>query len=263
MHRMSRPHFHGCTCVAMATWMTLTAGACGKGLFTLGPSASAIGDGGTEADGAGYVPPDANGAVDLPPSADGQVDLTPNGDGQALPNPDAPPGADRLSDDAIPESNSIVIIDGQSGEVDLGDAKLSVPKAAFAQPTTVMLTLVSDDGKLEGYPGPIGPIYSVSGTDAQQRPVTLQHPATFTLSFRPAGASIPEGRVALSYLDTAASLWIIVSGSSYNAGTGVITANVNVLDFKGAPLLLAPIVSCLIGGQTCALGKTCQGGACQ
>ena len=253
MHRMSRPHFYGCTCVAMATWMTLTAGACGKGLFTLGPSASAVGDGGTQADGAVYVPPDANGAVDVPPSADGQV----------LPNPDAPPGADGLSDGATPESTSIAILDGESVEVPLGDANLSVPKAAFAQPTTVTLSLKSADGKLEGYPGPIGPIYSVSGTDAQQRPVTLQHPVTVTLSFRPADASIPEGRVALAYLDTAASLWIVVSGSSYNAGTGVITANVNVLDFKAAPLLLAPIVSCLIGGQTCALGKTCQGGACQ
>ena len=250
---MSRPQLYGCTCVAMATWMTLTAGACGKGLFTLGPSASAIGDGGTEADGAVYVPPDANSAVDVPPDADGQV----------LSKPDAPPGADGLSDSATPESTSIAILDGESAEVPLGDANLSVPKAAFAQPTTVTLTLVSDDGKLEGYPGPIGPIYSVSGTDAQQRPVTLQHPATFTLSFRPAGASIPEGRVALSYLDTAASLWIIVSGSSYNPGTGVITAYVNVLDFKGAPLLLAPIVSCLIGGQTCAAGQSCQGAACQ
>jgi hypothetical protein len=233
--------------------MTLTAGACGNGLFTTSPLVITI-DGGSEADGGADVPPNADGAADARPGADGR------------PSIDAPSAPDGPSDSATPGSNWTAIVDWQGGEVDLGDASLIVPKEAFSQPTIVTLTLVSDDGRLDGYPGPIGPIYSVSKADAQQkadaqpRPVPLQHAASFTLAFRPADASIPEDRVALAYLDTLARLWIIVSGSSYKAATGLVTGS--VFDFSGTQLL-APIVSCLIGGQTCSGGQTCLGGACQ
>ena len=271
MHGMSRPHFHGCIRVAMATWMTLTAGACGKGLFTHGPLAITAGDGGTNADGTVDAPPSADHALDVPsgadrafdlfPGADRAFDLFPSADGQAPPISDAPPGADGPSDSAAPRPTATAIIDWQGGDVVLGNARLRFPLDSFASPAIVTLTLVSDDGKIEGFPGPIGPIYSVSKTDLQQSPITLQHAATFTLSFRPADTSIPEGRVALASLVTASRLWIVVSGSSYNAGTGVVTAS--VFDFPDAQVLLAPVVSCLISGQPCAAGQTCQGGACQ
>ena len=242
---MSRPHFHGCTRVALAAWMTLAAGACGKGLFTTSPLVETTGDGGIEADAAVIGSPDTDGPVS--PTVD------------TYPEDKAPPDS-ATPDGATPGASSTEIIDWQGGDVYLGDASLNVPKEAFYQPTNVTLTLVSDDGKLDGYPGPIGPIYSVSKTDAQQRPVALQHAATFKLNFRPADTSIPENRVALAYLDTLARLWIIVSGSSYNAKTAVVTGS--VFDFVGTQLL-APIVSCLIGGQTCSGGQTCKGGACQ
>jgi hypothetical protein len=248
---MNRPHFHGRLRVAMATWMTLTAGACGKGLFTHGPSAVAAGDGGT----------DAGGTVDVPPNADRAPDVFPSADSQAPPIFDAPPGTDGPSDGAAPASTATGIIEWQGGDIVLGNASLKFPLDSFSSPAIVTLTLVSEDGKFEGFPGPIGPIYSVSKTDLQQSQITLQHAATFTLSFRPADASIPEGRVALASLVTASRLWIVVSGSSYNAGTGVVTAS--VFDFPEAQVLLAPVVSCLISGQTCAAGQTCQGGTCQ
>jgi hypothetical protein len=282
MHGMSRPpHFHGCIRVAMATWMTLTAGACGKGLFTHGPLAISAGDGGTNADGTVDAPPSADRALDVPPGADRGLDVPPgadrgldvlpgadrvldvfpSADTQVPPISDAPPGADGPSDSATPRPTATAIIDWQGGDVVLGNARLRFPLDSFASPAIVTLTLVSDDGKIEGFPGPIGPIYSVSKTDLQQNPITLQHAATFALSFRPADASIPEGRVALASLVTASRLWIVVSGSSYNTGTGVVTAS--VFDFPDAQVLLAPVVSCLISGQPCAAGQTCQGGACQ
>jgi hypothetical protein len=212
-------------------------------------------DGGTEADGPVVIPPASDGPVVIPPASDALVS----------PAVDASPDQPVPPDGATPGSSSTKIIDWQGGVVDLGDAELIVPKEAFAQPTTVTLTLVSDDGKLEGYPGPIGPIFSASKadaqpTDAQPRPVPLQHPASIKLSFRPADPSIPEDRVALAYLEPLARLWIIVSGSSYDATAGVVTGS--VFEFLGTRLF-APVESCLLGGQICPGLQTCKAAACQ
>ncbi len=143
----------------------------------------------------------------------------------------------------------------------LGDATLIVPRDAFAQPTTVTLTLISSDGTLAGYPGAIGPIFSLSKTDALGQPATLQKPATFELNFAPADASIPAERVALAYFDTQSNpnLWIAIADSSYDSGTGVLTGS--VFEFSETRLF-APVESCL-AGQACPDPETCAGGACQ
>ena len=143
-------------------------------------------------------------------------------------------------------------------------ATVTVPRNAFAQPTIVTLTLVAfapvnNDAGVAGPSGPIGQIFSLSKTDALLRSVTLQSPASFQLKFTPADTSIPVQRVVLAYLQTNPNLWIAITGSSYDASTGVLTGS--VFEFSETRLF-APVESCLTG-QACSAPQTCQGGACQ
>ena len=239
--------------------MTLTASNCGRGLFAPGPVVDASGDSGTSVDAMDGVAPETDGhAPDVVP---------PYTDGPILPVLDAYPDQQIVPDgtaDAIGPGSSITVqIDSPGGDVPLGDATLIVPRGAFAQKTNVTLTLVGDDGTLADHPGAIGPIFSLSKTDALLGvEVTLQQPATFQLRFTPADASIPAQRVALAYLDTQSNpnLWIaIIPDSSYDARTGVLTGN--VFDFSGTRLF-APVESCLTG-QACPDPETCGGQACQ
>ena len=246
--------------------MTLTASACGNGLFTLGRVGH---DGDANGDAADVIAPRPDGnVVDVvPPKPDGRVVdvVPPQPDGPVLPVFDASSDQQVLPDsaaDAIgPGASRTGIIDSPGGQVPLGNATLVVPRNAFAQPTTVTLTLLSSDGTLAGYPGAIGPIFSLSKTDALGQPVTLQKPATFELNFTPADTSIPAARVALAYWDTQSNpnLWIAIVGSSYDPGAGVVTGS--VFEFAGTRLF-APVESCLTG-QTCPDPKACAGGACQ
>jgi hypothetical protein len=259
MSSMSRPCFSGCTQVALAACMTLVASACGQGLFTTSPLVETS-DGGTGDDGVVVPPvPDGSGAFDAFPNQEIPLDgAAPDG---AAPDGVAPDGA--TPDGLAPGSSRTQIVDSPGGDVTLGNATLSatvaVPRNAFAQPTIVTLTLISEDGG--EYPGSIGPIFSLSKTDALLRPVTLQKPATFNLSFTPADASIPAQRVALAYYDTQSNpnLWIAITGSSYDSSTGVLTGS--VFEFSETRLF-APVESCLTG-QACSAPETCQGGACQ
>jgi hypothetical protein len=260
MSSMSRPWFHRCTQIALAIWITLAAGACGKGLFTNRPLVETK-DGGTGADG----------PFDIPLASDGPE--SPADD--AYPDQEVPPDAtadgarDRAADVPVPPSSATQIIDFPGSHVTLVNAAFSatlvVPRGAFAQPTIVTLTLVtpslaSDDGGLAPPPGPIGPIFSLSKTDALGRPVTLQNPASFELAFTPADGSIPVQRVALAYLDQSnPNLWIAISGSSYNQATGVLSGS--VVEFS-ATRLFAPVESCL-SGEACPDPETCGGQACQ
>ena len=257
---MSRPCFYGCTQIALAAWMSVAASACGKGLFTARPLPVDTGDGGTGADGPFDIPLASEGpespAVDAYPDQEVASDAPADG------------AMDRTPDGLVPGSSATQIIDYPGDSVTLGNvafsATLIVPRGAFAQPTIVTLTLVAitlanDDGGLAAPPGPIGPIFSLSKTDALGRPVTLQNPASFELSFTPADGSIPPQRVALAYLQTNPNLWIVVSGSSYNQATGVLSGS--VVEFS-ATRLFAPVESCL-SGEACPDPETCGGQACQ
>jgi hypothetical protein len=248
--------------------MTLMASACGNGLFTLGRVDDGGSDGRASIDAADVVPPQTDGhVVDVvTPQTDGHVvDVAPPQTDGPVPVFDASIDQQVLPDsaaDAIgPGASRTEIIDSPGGQVSLGNATLVVPRNAFAQPTTVTLTLISSDGTLAGYPGAIGPIFSVSKTDALGQPVTLQKPATFELNFTPADTSIPAARVALAYWDTQSNpnLWIAIVGSSYDPGSGVVTGS--VFEFAGTRLF-APVESCLTG-QTCPDPEACAGGACQ
>lgn len=256
---MSRPRFHRCTQIALAAWIAVAASACGKGLFTTSPLVE-TNDGGTGADG----------PFDLPLASDGPespaVDAYP--DQEVASDAPADGAMDRTPDGLVPGSSATQIIDFPGGRVTLGNAAFSatliVPRGALAQPTIVTLTLVAitlvnDDGGLAAPPGPIGPVFSLSKTDALGRPVTLQNLASFELAFAPADGSIPVQRVALAYLQTNPNFWIVVSGSSYDASAGVLTGS--VFEFS-EPRLFAPVESCLTG-QACPDPKTCGGGACQ
>ena len=264
MSSMSRPCFSGCTQVALAACMTLAASACGQGLFTTSPLVETS-DGGTGHDGVVVPPvPDGSGAFDAFPNQEIPLDgAAPDG---AAPDGVAPDGA--TPDGLAPGSSSTQIIDSPGGDVTLGNATLSatvtVPRNAFAQPTIVTLTLVAfapvnNDAGVAGPSGPIGQIFSLSKTDALQRSVTLQSPASFQLKFTPADTSIPVQRVVLAYLQTNPNLWIAITGSSYDASTGVLTGS--VFEFSETRLF-APVESCLTG-QACSAPQTCQGGACQ
>ncbi len=254
---MSRPHFCRCAQAALGAWMTLTASACGKGLFTPGPLVDASGDG-RATDG---VLPETDAPV-LPAFdayPDQQVPLDGAADSAALP--------DSAADGIGPPPSKTGTIDSPGGSVIFGNATLVVPRDAFAQNTFVTLTLISDDGTLADHPGAIGPIFSLSKTDATSdatpgSDVTLQQPATFELSFTPADTSIPAQRVALAYLNTQSNpnLWIaIYPDSSYDAKTGVLTGS--VVEFDGTRLF-APVESCPTG-QACPDPETCGGQACQ
>jgi hypothetical protein len=271
MEDMSRPHFFRCVQAALAACMTLTASNCGNGLFTPGLEVDANGDGGTSVDAMenGVAPEtDVRAADDVPLGTDGRAadGVAPDTEGPILPVFDAYPDQqlvpDAISDGIGPESSKTASIDFPGGDVILGGATLTVPRGTFAQETFVTLALISDDGTLADHPGAIGPIFSLSKTDALGRDVTLQQLATFKLNFTPTDASIPAQRVALAFLNTQSNpnLWItIIPGSSYDARTGVLTGN--VFDFSGTRLF-APVESCLTG-QACPDPETCGGQACQ
>jgi hypothetical protein len=273
MPSMSRPCFNRCTQIALAAWMTVAASACGKGLFTARPLPVDTGDGGTGADGPFDIPLASDGpespAVDAYPDQEVASDAPVDGAMDRTPDGEMDRAADGTADVPVPPSSATQIIDFPGSRVTLVNAAFSatlvVPRGAFAQPTIVTLTLVtpslvSDDGGLAPPPGPIGPIFSLSKTDALGRPVTLQNPASFELVFTPADGSIPVQRVALAYLDQSnPNLWIAISGSSYNQATGVLSGS--VVEFS-ATRLFAPVESCL-SGEACPDPKTCGGGACQ
>lgn len=252
MHDMSWPHFCRCLQAALAAWMTLLASACGNGLFTPSRVGDDAGDGGASVDAADVAAPGTDGhALDVvAPETDGPV-FDASSDQQVPP--------DSAADAIGPGASRTEIIDSPGGRVSLGNATLVVPRNAFAQPTAVTLTLMSSDGT--DYPGAIGPVFALSKTDALGSPVTLQKPATFELNFTPADTSIPAARVALAYFDTQSNpnLWIAITGSSYDPGTGVLSGS--VFEFSGTRLF-APVESCLTG-QACPDAETCGGGACQ
>jgi hypothetical protein len=263
MDHMSRPHFCRCAQAALVACMALTASACGKGLFVPGPLVDASGDGATSVDAADGAPPETDGPV--LPAFDAYPDQQVPSDGVALPDGAALP--DSAADGIGPPPSKTETIDSPGGSVIFGNATLVVPRDAFAQNTFVTLTLISDDGTLADHPGAIGPIFSLSKTDATSdatpgSDVTLQQPATFELRFTPADTSIPAQRVALAYLNTQSNpnLWIaIYPDSSYDAKTGVLTGS--VVEFSGTRLF-APVESCPTG-QACPDPETCGGQACQ
>jgi hypothetical protein len=265
--------------------MTVAAGACGKGLFTI-PLVEPTGDGGLQADEA--TPPgddgpalpaaDAHSDQQLPPDAtvdtvkvdtaidsaldtavdapvDGQVDVT---------LPDSAPGG------LAPGASITKLLDSPPGFVTLGDATFgatfTVTRGTFAQQTNVTLSLVTlappdDDAGLAAPSGAIGPVFSLSKTDDQGLDATLQNTATLALTFSLADSSIPTQRVKLGYFDTQSNpnLWIAISTSSYDATARVLTGE--VFEFSGTRLF-APVESCL-SGEACTGLQTCRGEACQ
>lgn len=252
MHRMSRPHFHGCTWVAMATWMTLTAGACGKGLFTGQPLVVGVDSG-------------AGAGADAITGADAPAADLPGIDAPVPTAFDAYPDQRTLPDvaaDVIGPGSSItdsISYDGKS--ISLGVATFTVPRQAFAWPTNVTLTLVSEDGKLEDHRGAIGPIFSLSKTaPTDAGSATLQIPATLTFAFTP-DASIPAQRVTLAYFSTQSdpNLWIPISDPSTGPHPGTIVGT--VFEFS-EPRWFAPVESCATG-QACPAPWACLGTACQ
>jgi len=264
MLSMSRPCFSGYTQVALAACMTLAASACGNGLFTASPFTG--GDSGAGADRPADVLPAGDGPIS--PAVDRYPDQPSDATAPDATVPDAAAPDIAVPDATVPGSSVTAIIDYPGGQVTLGNAAVGatvvVPRGAFAQPANVTLTLVAfapvnDDAGVAGPSGPIGPIFSLSKTDALGRPVTLQSLASFGLAFTPADGSIPVQRVALAYLQTNPNLWIVVSGSSYDASAGVLTGS--VFEFSETRLF-APVESCLTG-QACPDPETCGGGACQ
>jgi hypothetical protein len=246
--------------------MTLAAGACGKGLFTL-PLVVTTGDGGLQAD---------EGA---PPGDDGPSAADAHSDQRVLPDSavdvpvDAPAdvmGPDSAQDGLAPGASITYPMDSPPNWFTLGDATVSatftVLRGTFAQQTNVTLSLVTlalpnDDAGLAAPGGAVGPVFSLSKTDAQGRDATLQTTATLALTFSLADSSIPAQRVKLAYFDTQSNpnLWIAIVTSSYNPTTRVLTGD--VFEFSGTRLF-APVESCLTG-QACPGVETCQGGACQ
>jgi hypothetical protein len=260
--------------------MTLAAGACGKGLFTIplvGP-----GDGGLQADEA--APPGDDGPGS--PAADGHSDQQLPSDAtvdtvkvdtaidSALDTPVDAPGDVRVPDSApdglAPGASITKPLDSPPGFVTLGDATVgatfTVTRGTFAQQTNVTLSLVTlappdDDAGLAAPSGAIGPVFSLSKTDTQGLDATLQNTATLALTFSLADSSIPTQRVKLGYFDTHSNpnLWIAISTSSYDPAARVLTGE--VFEFSGTRLF-APVESCL-SGEACTGLQTCRGGACQ
>lgn len=269
MDDMSWPHSCRCAQAALAACMALAASTCGHGLFAPGPEVDANGDGGASIDAADGVPPDTDGraADGVSPDTDGRAidGVPPDADAPVLPVADAYPDqklSDSTSDGIAARPSITAKVDSPGGTIQLGDATLVVLRGTFPQETFVTLTLISDDGTLADHPGAIGPIFSISKTDALGNDVTLQQPMIFNLDFTPASASIPAQRVALAYLNTQSNpnLWIpIVPDSSHDAGSGVLTGI--VVDFSGTRLF-APVESCL-SGEACPDPETCGGGSCQ
>lgn len=255
--------------------MTLAAGACGKGLFTI-PLVVTTGDSGLQADEA--APPADDGPLgpadahaDQRVLADGAVDATL--DTTADVPVDRPVDVfvpDSAPDGLAPGASITQVLDSPPGKFTLGDATLgatfSVTRGTFAQQTNVTLSLVAlalpnDDAGLAAPSGAIGPVFSLSKTDTQGRDATLQTTATLALTFSLADTSIPAQRVKLAYFDTQSNpnLWIAVLTSSYDPKTRVLTGD--VFEFSGTRLF-APVESCLTG-LACPGVQTCQGGACQ
>jgi hypothetical protein len=269
MDDMSRPHFCGCAQAALVACLTLTAGTCGNGLFAPGLALDANADGGTSIDAADVarLVADGHAADGVSQNTDGRAtDVVPlDADAPVLPVADAYPDQ-KLSDgtsDGIAARPSITAkVDSPGGTIPLGDATLVVLRGTFPQETFVTLTLISDDGTLADHPGAIGPIFSISKTDALGNDVTLQQPMIFNLDFTSANSSIPAQRITLAYLNTQSNpnLWIpIVPDSSHDAGADVLTGI--VVDFSGTRLF-APVESCL-SGEACPDPEICGGGSCQ
>ena len=270
---MSRP----CSCaqVVVTACMTLAAGACGKGLFTL-PLVVTTGDGGLHADEA--AGPGDDGPLG-PGDARSDQRVQPDGAADARADTAADVPVDRPVDVFVPDSAldglapgaSITrMMDSPPSGFTLGDATVgatfNVIRGTFAQQTNVTLSLVTlalpnDDAGLAAPGGAIGPVFSLSKTDTQGRDATLQTTATLALAFSLADTSIPTQRVKLAYFDTQSNpnLWIAISTSSYAPTARVLTGD--VFEFTGTRLF-APVESCLTG-QACPGVETCQGGACQ
>jgi hypothetical protein len=245
--------------------MTLAAGACGKGLFTL-PLVVTTGDVGLQAD-------EAAGSGDDGPlgPADAHSDQRVLSDRAVDVPVDAPAdvmGPDSAPDGLAPGASITYPMDSPPNWFTLGDATVgatfTVLRGTFAQQTNVTLSLVTlalpnDDAGLPS--GAVGPVFSLSKTDAQGRDATLQTTATLALTFSLADTSIPAQRVKLAYFDTQSdpNLWIAIVTSSYNPTTRVLTGD--VFEFAGTRLF-APVESCLTG-LACPGVETCQGGACQ
>jgi len=244
--------------------MTLASGACGKGLFTL-PLVVTTGDAGLQADEA--APPGDDG----PPAADAHSDQRVLPDSAVDAPVDGPAdvmGPDSAPDGLAPGASITKEMDSPPNGFTLGDATVgatfSVIRGTFAEQTNVTLSLVTlalpnDDAGLPS--GAVGPVFSLSKTDAQGRDATLQTTATLALTFSLADSSISAQRVKLAYFDTQSNpnLWIAIVTSSYNPTTRVLTGD--VFEFAGTRLF-APVESCLTG-QACPGVETCQGGACQ
>ncbi|HJX64138.1 MAG TPA: hypothetical protein VJ860_09325 [Polyangia bacterium] len=259
--------------------MTLTAGACGKGLFTIPVP---TGDGGLQADEATPTGDDAPGL----PAADARSDQQLLSDAMvdtakvdiAIDAPvdtpvDGPVDVrvpDSAPDGPAPGASITQVMDSPPGKVTLGDATVSaafsVTRGTFAQRTNVTLSLVTlalpnDDAGLAAPSGAIGPVFSLSKTDELGRDATLQNPATLALTFSLADSSIPAQRVKLAYFNTQSdpNLWIAVLTASYDPATRTVTGD--VYEFTGTRLF-APVESCT-NGQTCPDPMTCGGEACQ
>jgi hypothetical protein len=249
---MTRPNFLRYTQAALAALMTLTVGACGKGLFTGNPVVNGAdsgtgGESGTGADGAAGA--DLLGIdTPVPPASDASFDQrrTPDAAGEV----------------PSPGSSKTETIDLIEGSVTLGVVTFDVPRKAFAWPTDVTLTLISEDGKLEDHPGAVGPVVSLSKTPHTDAGLaTLELTATLTYAFTPSDLSISAQRLTLAYLSTQSvpNLWIPIASPLPKPVPGTIVGSVS--EFSGA-VWFAPVVSCA-NGQACPAPETCQSNVCQ
>jgi len=250
--------------IALAAGMALATSACGKGLFTTSGFVQVPADAGNDTDGAIYVPPPGDGPISpdrtAPPDLAGSRDLVVSPDLAVFPDlvvsSDRPASPDQHPPPDAPGSDSSTtqVVDSRGSDLVLGDATLTLPKGAFADSPSAIVTLALEGTVATwGYPGPVGPIFSIT------KNAILAIPATLSIHFKP-DSSIPTARVELAYLDTLAApnLWIPFN-SSYDTATGTVTGT--VVDFSGTRVF-APVESCS-AILTCSGTLTCQGGACQ
>ncbi len=174
-----------------------------------------------------------------------------NAEPLVFPTDDATPG-DASADLVGPNPSTTATVDWQGGDVVAGDGRLVIPKDVLATADAITVTQLSADGTLPGYRGAVGPVFSIS------KSAVFQRPASFELRLTP-DPSIPVSRLALAYIDPNARLWLILSGSSYDANTGVISGVVN--EFS-SPWIVGPVLRCNAPGE-CGTTAECQGGVCQ
>jgi hypothetical protein len=168
-----------------------------------------------------------------------------------------PPTADAVADAIGPpldgsQPSTTVTVDWQGGDIVTGDARLIIPKDVLASADDITLAQVSADGTLPGYRGAVGPVFTIS------KSAVFQRQARFELKLTP-DPSMPVSRLALAYIDPKAHLWLILSDSSYDASTGLLSAVVN--EFS-SPWTVGPVLRCNSLAE-CGSGTTCQGGVCQ